>query len=221
MSNVASYWTTAPGDARHGRQRGAGPAPIDGDFDAVHDRAAELKETYSGTVEGPEVKVGGSGLMWVENLKTAGEDAIRAEAMIFPVVLVLLVIVFASLLAALVPLVVAIFTVMLAMVLLFVLTLFLETSSLVTNVTMFLGLGLAIDYSLLFITRYREELGRGAAIPQAIRTTMRTFGRTVVFSAMTLAVALGGAFLALPFTIFQSAGIGADLHRAHLAAATR
>ncbi len=221
VSNVVSYWTTkSPAMRGTDGNEALVLGRIDGDFDAVQDRAAELKETYSGTVEGLEVKVGGSGLMWLENLKTAGEDAIRAEAMIFPVVLVLLVIVFASLLAALVPLVVAISTVMVVMGLLFVLTLFLETSDLVTNVTTFLGLGLAIDYSLLFITRYREELGRGAAIPQAIRTTMRTVGRTVVFSATTLAVALGGAFLALPFTIFQSAGIGAIFTGLISAAAT-
>ena len=221
VSNVVSYWTTkSPGDARHGRQRGAGAGPIDGDFDAVQDRAAELKETYSGTVEGLEVKVGGSGLMWLENLKTAGEDAIRAEAMIFPVVLVLLVIVFASLLAALVPLVVAISTVMVVMGLLFVLTLFLETSDLVTNVTTFLGLGLAIDYSLLFITRYREELGRGAAIPQAIRTMhadRRAHGGLLRHHAGRRP---RRAFLALPFTIFQSAGIGAIFTGLISAAAT-
>ncbi|MFH8371037.1 MMPL family transporter [Streptomyces sp. NPDC018031] len=209
VSNVVSYWTSkSPAMRGTSGDEALVLGRIDGDFDTVQDRSEELKKEYSGTVHGLEVKLGGSGLMWQENLSTAAEDALKAEAVVVPVVLLLLVIIFRSVPAALVPLAVAIATTVVVMGILFVISLFLETSDLVTNVTTFLGLGLAVDYCLLFITRYREELAGGSAIPEAIRTTMQTVGRTVIFSATTLAVALG-SMLALPFTIFHSAAIGA------------
>lgn len=209
VSNVVSYWTTrSPAMRSTSGTEALVLGRIDGDFDTVQERAKELGEDYSGTVQGLDVTLGGSGLTWVENLTTAGEDAIRAEATVFPLVLVLLVIIFGSVLAALVPLAVAIAGMVVVLGMLFVVTLFFETSDLVVNVITFLGLGLAIDYSLLFITRYREELSRGATMADSIRTTMSTVGRTVVFSAVTLAVALG-AMVVLPFGIFRAAGIGA------------
>ena len=131
--------------------------------------------------------------------------------------LVVLVLIFGSLLAALVPLAVAFVTMLLAMLLMFLLTLFTEPSSFVTNITVFLGLGLAIDYSLLMVSRYREELRRGRETPDAIRTMLRTSGRTVLFSAITVAVALG-ALLVFPFTIFDSMAY-ASIATALLAAA--
>ncbi|MGW7346801.1 MMPL family transporter [Streptomyces sp. NPDC054854] len=220
VSDVVSYWTTQSSAMRGKDQKQALVlGRIAGDFDTVQERAKELKKTYSGTVDGLDVKLGGSGLMWVENLETAAEDSLKAEAFFLPVVLVLLVLIFGSFLAALLPLAIAITTTFVVMGLLFFITFFLETADMVTMVTTFLGLGLAIDYSLLFITRYREELADGAPVPDAIRTTMRTVGRTVIFSATTLAVALG-SMLVLPFTVFHSLAVGAVLTGLTAAATT-
>ncbi|MFD4139636.1 MMPL family transporter [Streptomyces sp. NPDC058572] len=220
VSDVVSYWTTESSAMRgKDKKQALVLGRIAGDFDTVQDRAKELKKTYSGTVHGLEVKLGGSGLMWLENLETAADDALKAEAFFLPVVLVLLVLIFGSFLAALLPLAIAITTTFVVTGLLFAVTFFLETADMVTMVTTFLGLGLAIDYSLLFITRYREELADGAAVPDAIRTTMRTVGRTVIFSATTLAVALG-SMLALPFTVFHSLAIGSVLTGLTAAATT-
>ncbi|MEU0397759.1 MMPL family transporter [Streptomyces sp. NPDC006208] len=220
VSDVVSYWTTESSALRgKDKKQALVLGRIAGDFDAVQDRAKELKKTYSGTSHGLKVKLGGAGLMWLENLETAADDSLKAEAFFLPVVLVLLVLIFGSFLAALLPLAVAISTTLVVTGLLFVITFFVETADMVTIVATFLGLGLAIDYSLLFITRYREELADGAAVPDAIRTTMRTVGRTVIFSATTLAVALG-SMLVLPFTVFHSLAIGAVLTGLTAAAAT-
>ncbi|WP_328395441.1 MMPL family transporter [Streptomyces sp. NBC_00390] len=220
VSDVVSYWTTESSALRgKDKKQALVLGRIAGDFDTVQDRAKELKKTYSGTSHGLKVKLGGAGLMWLENLETAADDSLKAEAFFLPVVLVLLVLIFGSFLAALLPLAVAISTTLVVTGLLFVITFFVETADMVTIVATFLGLGLAIDYSLLFITRYREELTDGAAVPDAIRTTMRTVGRTVLFSATTLAVALG-SMLALPFTVFHSLAIGSVLTGLTAAAAT-
>ncbi|MFI0815304.1 MMPL family transporter [Streptomyces sp. NPDC021098] len=84
-----------------------------------------------------------------------------------------------------------------------ILTLFTEVSALAGNVTTGLGLGLAIDYSLILIKRYREERGQGAETDRAIATTLRTAGRTVLFSAVTVTLALG-ALLVFPFSFLRS-----------------
>ena len=205
VANVASYWSLGRPEQLRSQDgdKALVTATIGGDFDAVLDRIKTLAPAYSGDFQGARVQVGGSAMTWDENIETSAKDISRAEAIVFPLVLVVLVLIFGSLLAALVPLAVAFVTMLLAMLLMFMLTLFTEPSSFVTNITVFLGLGLAIDYSLLMVSRYREELRRGQDIPAAIRTMLRTSGRTVVFSAVTVAVALG-ALLVFPFTIFDS-----------------
>jgi putative drug exporter of the RND superfamily len=205
VSNVASYWSLGRPEQLRNQDstKALVTATIGGDFDAVLDRIKTLAPAYSGDFQGARVQVGGSAMTWDENIETAEKDISRAEAIVFPLVLVVLVLIFGSLLAALVPLAVAFVTMLLAMMLMFLLTLATEQSSFVTNITVFLGLGLAIDYSLLMVSRYREELRRGRTIPDAIRAMLRTSGRTVVFSAITVAVALG-ALLVFPFTIFDS-----------------
>jgi RND superfamily putative drug exporter len=75
------------------------------------------------------------------------------------------------------------------------------------NLVFGLGLGLAIDYSLFLVSRFREELGAGAEVPQAVRTTMATAGRTVVFSALTVAAA-SASLIVFPLRFLQSMGIG-------------
>ncbi|MCG6495739.1 MMPL family transporter [Kitasatospora sp. A2-31] len=220
VSDVVSYWTTKSSAMRGKDQKQALLlGRIVGDFDTMQERVKELRKTYSGTVDGLDVKLGGSGLMWVENLEAAADDSLKAEAFFIPVVLVLLVLIFGSLRAAFLPLAIAITTTFVVMGLLFAITFVLEIADMVTMITTFLGLGLAVDYSLLFITRYREELAEGKSVPDAVRTTMRTVGRTVLFSATTLAVALGST-MALPFTMFHSLALGSVLTGLTAAATT-
>lgn len=220
LTNVASYWTTKS-DAMRGTssQEALVLGRIEGDENAVLKRAEELGKDYSGTIDGLRVEVGGSALISQESTSTAEKDASKAEAIMFPVVLIVLIVIFASILTALLPLAVALTTAIVVMALLFVGSFVIDIGSEVTLVATFLGLGLAIDYSLLFITRYREELAGGATIPEAIHATMNTVGRTVIFSATTLAIALG-SLLVLPFTMFHSLALSGMLTGLVAAAAT-
>ena len=205
VKNVGSYWSLNRSAALRSKagDKALVMGTISGDFDAVLKRVKTLAPAYTGTFQGMNVQVGGSAQTWNENIKTATKDVSRADGVVFPVLLIALVFIFGSLVAALLPLAVAFATMLLAMLALWGVTSAIDSSSFVINIATFLGLGLAVDYSLLIVSRYREELGRGTEMETAIRNTMRTAGRTVIFSAITVAIALS-AVLVFPFTIFTS-----------------
>ncbi|MFL6136345.1 MAG: MMPL family transporter [Frankiaceae bacterium] len=220
VTDVVSYWSEKRPPGLRGRSgtEALVVGRITGGFDTTIERAADLSRRYAGRAGGASVSVGGSALMWRESTQQAAKDATRADSTVLPVVLVALVVVFGSVVAAMVPLGVAVVTMIVALALLRVLSLLVSASTFVTDVTTFLGLGLAIDYSLLLITRYREELAGGAATPKAIRAMLRTTGRTVILSAVTVAVSFL-CMLVLPFTMFASLAAGGAV-TALLAAAT-
>ncbi|MBB5936974.1 MMPL family transporter [Streptomyces zagrosensis] len=209
VANVASYWSMGKAPSLKGEsgQQALISGRILGDFDEVNDRVQDLEDEYSGKVEGLKVELGGTALMNFENVDQSAKDASKAETLVFPLVLVVLVIIFGSLVAAALPLAVALATMLLVFGLLYLITFAFDANNLLTNVTTLLGLGLAIDYSLLFITRYREELQRGFDTHDAIRATMRQVGRTITFSAVTLAIALM-SLVVMPFGMFQSIAVG-------------
>lgn len=221
VENVSSYWSAGKSPALRGEdgRQALVNGTIPGDFDQVNDRVEEIKDRYTGTLHGLDVKLGGQALLGLENTETAAEDAAKAEGLVFPLVMVILVVIFGALVAALVPLAVAIATMMLVFGLVFALTFVFDVNNLLQNVTTLLGLGLAIDYSLLFVTRYREELSRGGDVSDAVRTTMRTVGRTVTFSAVTLSVAFL-SLLAIPFGMVRSIGVGGTVTTLVAGAAT-
>src|SRR6202012_309314 len=138
----------------------------------------------------------------------------RAEAFAVPLTLVLLVLAFGSFLAALLPLAIGLFAVAGTFAELAVLGRVTDVSIYAIDLTTALGLGLGVDYSLLMVNRFREELGRAAGATDVVRTaviaTLRTAGRTIMFSSVTVAVALA-ALLVFPVYFLRSfayAGIG-------------
>jgi RND superfamily putative drug exporter len=205
VKGVGSYWTLGKPAAlrsRDGRQAIV-LGTITGNFNTMLKKVKTLAPEYTGRAAGLTVKAGGVALMWQENIQEATKDVTKAELLTFPLILLVLILVFDSAMAAFLPLVVATGTILFVMPFVLGLSYVMQLSNFVTNVTTFMGLGLAIDYSLLLIRRYREELGRGRDIPDAIRASVRTAGRTVFFSAITVAVAFS-ATLVLPFTVFTS-----------------
>ena len=124
-----------------------------------------------------------------------------------PILLVLLVIIFGSLVSALLPLTIGGVAILGAFTALRVLTSFTDVSTFAINIVTMLGLGLAIDYALFIVTRYREELGRTDSEREALARTMATAGRTVAFSGITVAIALGG-LLFFPQMFLRSMGLG-------------
>ncbi|WP_394617168.1 MMPL family transporter [Lentzea sp. JNUCC 0626] len=123
------------------------------------------------------------------------EDLRRAEMTSLPLVLLLLVVIFGGLVAASLPVVVGGLAIMGALGVLHAVALFVEVNSFAVNVASLLGLGMAIDYGLFMVGRFREELGRGRTVEQAVGRTVASAGRTVVFSATLLVIALAGLTL--------------------------
>jgi RND superfamily putative drug exporter len=141
-------------------------------------------------IDAPEVLVGGELLLDEEVATLAEQDAQRGEMISLPVALVVMALVLGSALAAGLPLAVALSGVGATSLALVGVSALTDVSLYAVNVTLMLGLGLGIDYGLLVISRFREERGAGHDVPGAVRRTMATAGRTVVFSAATVAVAL-------------------------------
>ena len=137
--------------------------------------------------------------------RIAKADLGRVELWILPVMLVVLVVVFGSIVAATMPIAMGIITVSVTLGLLYLVTLKLSVSVFALNLTSMLGLGLGIDYSLLMVNRFQQEL-RSQSVKQAITETLNTAGRAVFFSGLTVCIGLIGLML-FPVRLLQSLGI--------------
>lgn len=154
-----------------------------------------------------EVHLGGSVAIESELAEKAESDVVRAELITLPILLFLLVLIFGGLVAGLVPLAVGGLAILGSLTLLRVLTYVTDVSVFAINVATILGLGLAIDYGLFMVSRFREELGRGRGIADAVSRTVDTAGRTVAFSGITVGIAFAG-LLFFPQPILKSIGWG-------------
>ncbi len=171
--------------------------------DAESDDVAEaMLDTFDGQ---DDVTVGGSAVADMQLGSTVTEDLGRAELLAFPILIVLSLIFFRGR-GALLPLVVGVTTVLGTFLVLTGVNELYGLSIFALNLVMGLGIGLAIDYTLFLLTRYREELASQGATAGAILTTMRTAGRTVAFSASTVAVALA-ALTVFPLGFIKSMGL--------------
>ncbi|GAA1615675.1 MMPL family transporter [Kribbella sancticallisti] len=150
------------------------------------DVAADVLEAFA---DDPAVTVGGQAVAGVQLSERVAADLSRAELMAFPILVVLSLLIFGGR-AAVLPLAVGITTVMGTFLALAGINQVYGLSVFALNLVIGLGLGLAIDYTLFLVSRYREELDRQGPTFGAVATTMRTAGRTVAFSAATVAVAL-------------------------------
>ncbi|SDU34313.1 MMPL family transporter [Jiangella alkaliphila] len=158
----------------------------DGEEEAA--AAAERLESIDAT----SVVVAGGPLSDVEFSDTAQEDVARAEMLSMPVVLILLLVVFGGVLAAGLPLLIAIVGVGSTFGILFTFSQVTDVSVYSIQITTMLAVGLAVDYALLMVSRFREERRTTTDVHEAVLRTSATAGRTVVFSGLTVAVALAG-----------------------------
>ncbi len=171
---------------------------LDASYQAVKDDLA---------APGLETSYGGPSAVFFDVGEQVGEDIGRAEAVSLPIVLVLCLLILGGLVAAVLPLVVGGIAILGAFMLLRVLSLFTDVSIFAINVITLLGLGLAIDYALFMVSRFREELPRSASVADAVAQTMATAGRTVAFSGLIVASALASLLL-FPQNFLQSMGFG-------------
>ncbi|MGW1675688.1 MMPL family transporter [Streptomyces sp. NPDC002324] len=205
VTGVTSYWDTGSGALRSKDGREAlVVARLTGD-ELEADRT--LKDRVVGHFDGRQgdltVRIGGSVAVQNEQQTFIREDLVRAEVIALPITLLILMVVFGSAVAALLPVGIGVIAILGTNAVLRVLTSFTDVSVFATNLTTALGLGLAIDYALLIVRRYREELAAGRDMPAALAVTLNTAGRTVLFSAATVAVSLA-AMLVFPLYFLRS-----------------
>ncbi len=157
--------------------------------------------------DGFEVGFGGNLAMNADINAQVSEDIAKAEMISFPVLLVLLLVVFGGVVAAGLPLAVGAVAILGAFTVLRLITEMTEVSVFAINIVTMLGLGLAIDYALFVVSRFREELHSGKDVESALVATMSTAGRTVAVSGLTVTVALSSLLL-FPQVFFRSMGLG-------------
>ncbi|MBF6353677.1 MMPL family transporter [Nocardia higoensis] len=153
-------------------------------------------------------RLSGYSALATEINERSAQDLVRAEAISLPMVLVILVVVFGGLIAAALPLAVGVLTVLGALGAIRLLTEFTEVSVFAVNIASLLGLGMAVDYGLFLVSRFREERAAGADVAAAVSRTYATAGRTVAFSALLLICAFAGTFV-FPQAVLRSLGYGA------------
>ena len=168
---------------------------------AVNDAADRIKE-----IDAPEVHVSGGPLLGLQIGEKAQEDVRNAELISLPVVLALLLVVFGGLRSAALPLVIAVSGIAGAFLALFLFSSVTDISVYAIQVTTMLGLGLAVDYALLMLVRFREERRRTEDVVEAVHRTVAAAGRTVLFSGLTVAVSLTG-LLVFPSVFLRSMGL--------------
>ncbi|MFJ3924775.1 MMPL family transporter [Streptomyces sp. NPDC090022] len=204
ITAAGSYWRTRlPALRSEDGHQALITARVLGDEKTTAEVLDRIAPAYRGTQGPVTVSLGGPVAVQREVTTTIQEDLLRAELIALPVTLVLLVLVFGSAVAALLPLGVGIVAILGTNAVLRVLTEFTDVSVFAQNLTTALGLGLAIDYALFIVRRFREESAAGRDPVTAVGITLRTAGRTVLFSALTVAVALS-AMLFFPMYFLRS-----------------
>ncbi|GIE84343.1 MMPL family transporter [Actinoplanes regularis] len=187
---AGSYWVNRlPQLASRTHDKGMVLVHVDGDEDQSADRVADLH--HSVARDGP-ISVSFGGITQINNdiNDQVTKDLTTAESIAIPITLLLLLLVFGTVGAAGAPLLIGLFSIVTTLGTLRLLAAITDVSVFSVNMATALGLGLAVDYSLLFVSRYREERAVCPDPVTALGNTMRTAGRTIVFSAATVAVAL-------------------------------
>jgi uncharacterized membrane protein YdfJ with MMPL/SSD domain len=182
-----------------------------GNMDDTADLAVDLRKQLgigAGPTNGIETYLVGEQALWAGMQDLSKKDLERAEVAGFPIVLLILLAVFGSLVAALMPLLLGVVSVMVTGGGIYFLSQATDMSVFVTNVASMIGIGIAVDYSLFILSRYREEIAAGAEPVEARRIAMRTSGVAVAFSGITVMVSLAGLLL-VDSTTLRSMAYGA------------
>jgi uncharacterized membrane protein YdfJ with MMPL/SSD domain len=153
-----------------------------------------------------DVGMGGFAAGFNETNDQTREDLTKAELIAFPVLTILLLLVFRGVIAASIPLLIGVISIVGTFLVLRVMSEFVDTSVFAMNIATGLSLGLAVDYALLMVSRYREEIARDGATREAHRRTVKTAGRTALFSGFTVAVALA-ALVVMPQRFLYSMAV--------------
>ena len=194
VTKTISFWSTGGQDAFKSKDGKAGYILIYGDSEAFSPGSQKLGATfmknYNGQYQGLKLYAGGVGVVGHAITEKISKDLSISEAISIPATFILLVFVFGALAASAMPLIVGVAAILGAFFILFLISLFTSVSVYALNLTTGMGLGLGIDYALLIVNRFREELHHGKSIEDSIVTTLKTAGKTVFYSGLTVLVTL-------------------------------
>ena len=161
---------------------------------------AIFQSKYDGKVDGLTLYAGGVGVVGNAITEKIGKDLKISEAISIPLTFILLAFVFGALAASAMPLIVGVAAILGAFFILYLFSLFTDVSVYALNLTTGMGLGLGIDYALLMVNRFREEIHHGKSVEDSVVTTMATAGKTVFYSGLTVLVTMVSlTFFPLPF----------------------
>jgi uncharacterized membrane protein YdfJ with MMPL/SSD domain len=169
----------------------------------IQDDAKRLESEFAGQ---HDVMLGGGAIANEQVNTQVGNDLARAELFAFPIIFLLSLLFFRSLVASLLPPFLGVLAILLTFFALRIVSSFTHLSVFALNIVTGLGLGLAIDYSLFTVSRYREEAARSGFGVEALRRTLATSGRTILFSSLTVAAALA-SLMVFPQNFLFSMGL--------------
>jgi putative drug exporter of the RND superfamily len=210
ISKTLSYWST--GAALSMRSIDGKASFLFGyadtgssDFDSIASIGAEIQSKFEGQQGILKVYAAGAGVITNAINHRIEKDLLLAESIAIPLTFLLLAFVFGSLVASTMPLVIGISAILGAFFIIYLISLFTSVNVFALNLITGLGLGLGIDYALLMVNRYREELHAGKSVEEAIIETVNTAGKTVFYSGLTVLVTLS-SLLFFPLNFLKSFG---------------
>ncbi|MEU6641600.1 MMPL family transporter [Saccharomonospora sp. NPDC046836] len=209
VAEAGSYWSRGNSPAlrsEDGRQALV-LVRVPGEVNEARARVGELAESYAGERELIHVQAGGSDEVFREIGAESRQDFLRAEIIVIPMVLILLMLFYRRVTLALVTLGIGIFSIVGTLAALRGVAAFTSVSTFAANIALVMGLALGVDYCMFLIARFREELERGRDVGDAVTIAVRTAGRTVLFSGLTVAISLL-ALMLFPLPFLQSFGYG-------------
>ena len=204
VTKVVSYWSAGGEKTLAASDGKAAYILIYGGGEAFTPESQEMgayfQKNFDGKRDGLTIYSGGVGVVGNAINKKIADDLKIAEAISIPLTFILLILVFGAMAASAMPLIVGVSAILGAFFLLYLISLVTSVSVYSLNLTTGLGLGLGIDYALLIVNRFREELHRGKSVEDSIVDTMASAGKTVFYSGLTVLVTLFSlTFFPLPF----------------------
>lgn len=210
VSKTYSYWSTGGAPTMRSTDGKAGFILVYADLKAddwngFNEIGASIQSRFDGTYQGLDVYAGGAGVITHAINHKIEKDLLLAESIAIPLTFLLLIFVFGAMVASAMPLFVGISAILGSFLLIFLLTQFTNVSVFALNLITGLGLGLGIDYALLMVNRFREELHHGKSVEDSVITTVATAGKTVFYSGLTVLVTMA-SLLFFPLNFLKSFG---------------
>ena len=210
VDRTLSYWTTGGAPSMKAADDKAAflfifSEPESNDWAALEKIGKEVQAKFDGKQGNFTIYASGAGVITHAINNKIKEDLFLAEAIAIPLTFILLIFVFGAMVASAMPLVVGVSAILGSFLIIYILTLFTDVSVFALNLITGLGLGLGIDYALLIVNRFREELHAGKSVDESVVITVATAGKTVFYSGLTVFVTMASLLL-FPLNFLKSFG---------------